>query len=114
MKNYTELKLGYNDAANYQKRHNKNMFNEIFVKDNNLEKLISPDIYFLIGDKGTGKTAYATYLKNNNYKGIKANVINIAETDYKIFYQLKKEHDLTLTDYTRIWKIIILMYFVKT
>lgn len=113
MKNYTELKLGYNDAANYQKRHNKNMFNEIFVKDNNLEKLISPDIYFLIGDKGTGKTAYATYLKNNNYKGIKANVINIAETDYKIFYQLKKEHDLTLTDYTRIWKIIILMYFAK-
>ena len=66
----------------------------------------------LYGDKGTGKTAYATYLKNNNYKGVKANVINIAETDYKIFYQLKKEHDLTLTDYTRIWKIIILMNFL--
>jgi len=113
MKKYTELNLGYNDAVNYQKRHNKDMFNEIFVKDNNLDKLISPDIYFLIGDKGTGKTAYATYLKNNNYKGVKANVINIAETDYKIFYQLKKEHDLTLTDYTRIWKIIILMYFAK-
>lgn len=113
MKNYTELNLGYNDAVNYQKRHNKSMFNEIFVKDGNLDKLISPDIYFLIGDKGTGKTAYATYLKNNNYKGVKANVINIAETDYKIFYQLKKEHDLTLTDYTRIWKIIILMYFAK-
>lgn len=113
MKNYTELNLGYNDAVNYQKRHNKNMFNEIFVKDGNLDKLISPDIYFLIGDKGTGKTAYATYLKNNNYKNIKANIINIAETDYKIFYQLKKEHELTLTDYTRIWKIIILMYFAK-
>lgn len=113
MKNYTELNLGYNDAVNYQKRPNKDMFNEIFVKDNNLDKLISPDIYFLIGDKGTGKTAYATYLKNNHYKGVKANVVNIAETDYKIFYQLKKQHNLTLSDYTRIWKIIILMYFAK-
>ena len=111
MKKYIELNLGYNDAINYQKRHNKNMFNEIFVKDNNLEKLISPDIYFLIGDKGTGKTAYATYLQNNDYKGVRASVVSIAETDYKIFHQLKKEHDLTLTDYKRIWKIIILMYF---
>lgn len=59
MKKYTELKLGYNDAVNYQNRHNKFMFNEIFIKDNNLERLISPDTYFLIGDKGTGKTAYA-------------------------------------------------------
>lgn len=113
MKKYTELKLGYNDAVNYQNRHNKFMFNEIFIKDNNLERLISPDTYFLIGDKGTGKTAYATYLKNNDYKNVKANVINIAETDYKLFYQLKEDHDLSLTDYTRIWKIIILMYFAK-
>lgn len=114
MKKYTELNLGYNDASNYQKKHNKTMFNEIFVKDDTLEKLINQDIYFLIGDKGTGKTAYATYLKNNNYKGSKTTVINIGETDYKTFFQLKKEKDLTLTDYTRIWKIIIMTYIAKT
>ena len=63
MKALSEIDLGYGDATNY--RNNKRMtqmFNDIFVKDENLERLLREDSFFLIGEKGTGKTAYATFL----------------------------------------------------
>ena len=68
MKKIGELNLGFSDAQNYARRDNKKMFNDIFVKNYFLEKIINPNTYFLIGEKGTGKTAYSVYLKNNNYK----------------------------------------------
>ena len=71
MKNIKELELGFADAANYRKRENKDLFNKIFVKGEYLDRLCEPDISFLIGEKGTGKTAYAVYLTNNNYKNTK-------------------------------------------
>lgn len=65
-----DLQLGYSDALNYTQRQNKNMFNEVFVRNTFLDELTKQSSFFLIGEKGTGKTAYATYLCNNNYKDI--------------------------------------------
>ena len=72
MKKIKELYLGFSDAQNYSERRNKEAFNEIFVKNKYLDNLVQPNVYFLIGEKGTGKTAYATYLSNNNYGVIKS------------------------------------------
>ena len=66
MKTIKELKLGFSDAQNYSQRKNKKFFNDIFVKNTFLDSLLDDNIYFLIGEKGTGKTAYATYLSNNS------------------------------------------------
>ena len=60
LKTIGELNLGYSDAENYLARERKKMFSDIFVKNSYLEKLLEPTTYFLIGEKGTGKTAYAT------------------------------------------------------
>lgn len=68
LKSIGELNLGYSDAENYLARERKKMFSDIFVKNSYLEKLLEPTTYFLIGEKGTGKTAYATYLANSEYK----------------------------------------------
>lgn len=54
-----------------------------------LDELLNPNVYFLIGEKGTGKTAYATFLSNNNYKETKASISYLAATDYEKFYTLK-------------------------
>ena len=59
MKKIADLKLGFSDAQNYTQRQNKTMFNEIFVRNVFLDELIEQSRYFLIGEKGTGKTAYA-------------------------------------------------------
>ncbi len=110
MKKLNEIDFGYNDAANYKNnRRYKNMFSSTFVKDEKLERLMRDDTYFLIGDKGTGKTAYAVFLENNVYRNTQSLVINFESTDYKVFINLNKMGFLQLSDFTRVWKIIILL-----
>ena len=108
MKSILSLNFGYNDAENYKKRENKEFFNKIFVRNEFLEQLLENDKYFLIGEKGTGKTAYAVYLANNNYKETISDLKYIRETDYAKFISLKKLKHLQLSDYTSIWKVILL------
>ena len=53
-----DLTLGYADAENYKRRENKELLNKVFIRDNHLSRLCEPNISFLVGEKGTGKTAY--------------------------------------------------------
>lgn len=87
----SQLKIGYGDAENYKKREHKQLFNDIFVRNKYLEELLSNDKYFLIGEKGTGKTAYSIYLMNNEYKNTRGYTKFIRETDYVKFISLKKK-----------------------
>jgi hypothetical protein len=57
MKHVKSLNLGFGDAENYRMKEYKELFNHIFVKNEFLEKLLAPSTFFLIGEKGTGKTA---------------------------------------------------------
>lgn len=109
-----DLQLGYSDALNYTQRQNKNMFNEVFVRNTFLDELTKQSSFFLIGEKGTGKTAYATYLCNNNYKDISATMSFLSTTDYEKFYTLKQQKNLDLTGYEGIWKTILLLLISKS
>lgn len=81
----------------------------MFIQNEFLEQLCQPEICFLIGDKGTGKTAYSLFLSNNRYKNNIAFNKFIRETDYQKFITLKKEKNLQLSEYTSIWKVILLL-----
>lgn len=107
MKNYVDLNLGFGDAENYKKRENKELLNKYFVRTNELYEILNPSKYFVIGDKGTGKTAYSLYLSNNEFGNTISHLNYIRETEYVKFIQLKKEKHLTLTEYTNIWKVLI-------
>lgn len=109
MKLIKDLKFGYNDAENYKTLENKEFFTKIFVKNKFLEDLTRNDKYFLIGEKGTGKTAYAVFLSNQDYNGIKSELKYIRETDYVKFISLKKLNHLELSDYKSIWIVILLL-----
>ena len=113
MKIIKDLDLGFNDAENYRKRENKNLFNQIFVKNYFLDELLNPNRYFLIGEKGTGKTAYSVYLSNNHYRENISDLKYIRETDYQKFVTLKEKQHLELSDYTHIWIVIILLLLAK-
>jgi hypothetical protein len=107
VKSILDLEFGFPDAENYRRRESKDLLNRIFVRNIHLDKLCEPGITFLMGEKGTGKTAYAVYLSNNNYKGNLASIRYIRETDYQKFLSLKREKHLGLSDYANIWKVII-------
>ena len=61
MKPIRALNFKVKDAENFGHRENKQLFSKIFVRTPDLEKLLESSIYFLMGEKGTGKTAFATY-----------------------------------------------------
>lgn len=110
MKAFAEIDFGYGDAANYKNnRKYKELFSKVFVKDEKLDRLMREDTYYLIGDKGTGKTAYSVFLENSEYQNTQSKVINLEATDYKIFLNLRKLGFLQLSDFSRIWKIILLL-----
>lgn len=113
MKSIKELNLGFSDAQNYTQRANKQMLNSVFVKNEFLDKLMLPNVYYLIGEKGTGKTAYAAFLSNNNYKNSKSMLKFISSTDYERFYELKKKQHINISGYVDIWKTIILLLLAK-
>lgn len=113
MKTINQIYLGFSDAQNYSQKQNKLAFNDIFVRNLYLDELLNPNTYFLIGEKGTGKTAYATFLSNNYYKETKASISYLAATDYEKFYILKKNKNLDLTGYVGIWKVILLLLLAK-
>jgi len=104
-----ELDFGFRDAQNYKTRDQKQKFNQWFIKNSALDRICLPQISFLVGEKGTGKTAYSVYLANNEYKNISADVKYVKETDYLQFINLKKEHHLSLSNYTVIWKVLLFM-----
>lgn len=109
MKGIAELNFGYNDAENYRRRAERELFNSLFVRTIHLDQLCRNDRFFLIGDKGTGKTAYAIYLANNFYNNIFGSLSYIRETDYQKFVTLKNKKHLALSDYTDIWQVILLL-----
>lgn len=109
MKSILDLQLGFSDAENYKRRENKDLLNRVFIRNQHLDKLCEPAISFLVGEKGTGKTAYAVFLSNNDYKNTQASIRYIRETEYQKFIALKREKHLGLSDYTSIWKVIIFL-----
>ncbi len=108
-----DLELGFPDAENYRRRENKEFLNQIFIRNNFLDKLCEPSTSFLIGEKGTGKTVYAVYLVNNNYRENSATIKYIRETEYIKFIAMKKEKHLDFSDYSSIWKVILYLLIAE-
>lgn len=113
MRPIKDLELGYADAENYKRRENKDLLNRVFIRDTHLDELCQPNVSFLIGEKGTGKTAYSIYLANNNYKNTSASIKYVRETEYQKFISLKREKHLSLSDFSSIWKVILYLLIAK-
>ena len=109
-----KLNLGFSDAQNYTQRANKQMLSEVFVKNTYLTKLLKPNVYYLVGEKGTGKTAYAAFLSNGEYENNKSFLKFISGTDYEKFYELKKRKQIDVSGYVDIWKTILLLLLAKS
>lgn len=107
MKPIEKLYLGFNDAVNYQKRENRMRFNDLFVRTEDLENVLNRSIYFIIGDKGTGKTAISTFLSNNEIQGFSSTSKFIGDTEYKKFITLKDGKQIGISDYEDIWTVIL-------
>lgn len=112
-KKIKELREPYNDAINYRSRDAKEFFQRIFLRTEEIEKCLSPQVYFLMGEKGAGKTAYAVYLENNPGKNYRCKLTTMTETQYKRFIEMKRQGKLSYSDYANIWRSILLFIVGK-
>ncbi|WP_454831443.1 P-loop ATPase, Sll1717 family [Pseudoxanthomonas wuyuanensis] len=108
MKPIADLQEPFNDAHNYRNRAEKEFFNKVFLRTSALDDLLKSSVYFLMGEKGSGKTAYAVYMENNKYRDTISQVTTMTETQYNKFIQLKKQGHLNYSDYASIWRAILL------
>lgn len=104
-----EIDFGPIDAVNYRQRDNKNLLGKILYKEHFLDEIIKPSKYFLIGEKGTGKTSYSVYLENSDYENTRARVVELNGTDYQKFISMKRAGKLDVSTYTDAWKVILLL-----
>lgn len=109
---FKEINFGFSDAEEYLLT-DKELFNAVFIKDE-LDALLKRNTYYLIGEKGTGKTAYAVYLENNNDKTISATRVNLNDTTIQAFISMKKNGDLPITNYQTIWEVVLLINMIRT
>lgn len=107
-KSIVDLREPFNDAVNYRSKSEKEFFNRIFLKTDDLKRCLAHSVYFLIGEKGVGKTAYAVYLENNSIDGTRCKLVTMTETQYKRFIELKKQGKLSYSDYANIWRSMLL------
>lgn len=109
----SDLNFGSIDAVNYKHRKEREFLAKVFFRDSYLDDILESGKYFIIGEKGTGKTAYAVLLNNTDYKNTRASVFNVTATDYQSFLQLKKNDHLKISSYKDIWKVILLLLLSK-
>jgi hypothetical protein len=113
MKPLSDVDLGFSDAENYKRRQKKSLFGRVFFRNKALDRLCEDTTCFLVGEKGTGKTAYAVFLANSEYKDISGALCYLRETEYQKFLELKKRDHLQLSDFTSIWRTILLLLLAK-
>lgn len=105
----SELNVGSFDAVNYSGRQEKGFLTKVFLRDSVLDRVLERKRYFVVGEKGTGKTAYATLLSNSEYKNTSSSVKTLAATDYAKFIKLKEGGHLPISSYEDIWRSILLL-----
>lgn len=91
-----QLREPFNDAVNYRSRPQREFFQRIFLQTEALKKILEPQVYFLMGEKGSGKTAYATYLETHKVDEHRCKLTTMTETQYRRFIELKRQGKLAI------------------
>jgi len=108
MKIVKSLNIPFNDAIDYNDPDKIEEFVRQYNVTSAVNKLDQPNTYFVIGEKGTGKTAITLYYVTNNNHGRKQKFIPLSETFYQRFIYLKKNGKIGYTDYSTIWRCLVM------
>lgn len=106
---FTELELPFDEAENYLSRSNKSKLTEFFYQGEYFEKVKADTTYYIIGEKGSGKTAYSVYFCNNAVERIRSKRYVISVDEYSKIIRMKCEGKLNYTHYVTLWKAVILI-----
>jgi len=101
------------DATDYTSPDKKVFFKESYLATSFSDKACEQNCYYFVGEKGTGKTALAFHIQNDEPRNINAKLLPISEAQYTRFINLKLAGKLSYTDYPIIWRATILYLICK-
>ncbi|WP_152982026.1 P-loop ATPase, Sll1717 family [Prosthecomicrobium hirschii] len=108
------LRLPYRDATQFMSQSDLQFFKENFVRLNSIEELLNKPSVFIIGDKGSGKSAFATYFSNSMDLSVNGTSLLFEKTDYDSFSNFAKgSGDLRMADYSGIWTSLLLVHLLS-
>lgn len=115
MKKIQELKQIKGDAYDYyiSAEEDRSLFEKIFLVDEIIDEIKKPDKYFLIGEKGSGKTAYSVYMSQSHAEDYFAFISLVENTVYQKFLNMKAQKALELSSYKDIWINIIYLVLAE-
>lgn len=116
MKKISELKTVKGDAYGYYNTSNDEatLFKKIFLVDDIIDRIKEPSRYFIIGEKGSGKTAYAVYLsQNSNDDSLFTSLKLVSNTVYDKFISMKSQRQLDMSSYKDVWKCILYLIIAE-
>lgn len=113
MKKINQLITPSVDATDYTSPDKKMFFKDSYLATSFSEKACDPNCYYFVGEKGTGKTALAFHIQNDEPKNINAKLLPISDSQYTRFINLKSAGKLSYTDYPIIWRATILYLICK-
>lgn len=109
MKPIDALSFGFSDASAYLAPESRALLKKFFLQDENLDELLQHQRFFLIGEKGTGKTAYAAFLSTCGFKTFVGHTAFVADTDYLTMHALAQRHGFNAHDQVANWEMIFLI-----
>lgn len=116
--NYTplnRLQFGHADAGQYLNSPDMELFHRFYLAHPQIDKLTNSPCYFLVGEKGTGKTSIATYYSNWPSEKAVGHRVFIEKEDFRNLRTRLVADDASSIDYTEIWKTIfsILAFHIR-
>lgn len=109
MKNFTEIELPKESADSYYMKSIQHRVDDfIYIDPEWYSQLFDPTTFFLLGPKGSGKTLYATYMCSDIRNDTVSKYHKISVDDYGKIIEMKNKGYLNFTDYSTIWKVILL------
>lgn len=110
----SELRLPYRDATQFMSEADLAFFREHFVRVDSIEDLLNKPIAFIIGEKGSGKSAFATYFSNSMDPSVTGTSLLFEKTDYDSFLSFGENLGvLRLSDYSNIWECMFLIHAIS-
>ena len=113
MNNFVDIVMPTESADGYYMNRQKSIVDDfIYIDDEWYSKLLDPNTFYILGPKGSGKTLYAAYMcaemRNNTIS--RSHTIDVG--DYGKLIAMKVSNHLNFTDYSTMWKVILLQKFL--
>lgn len=115
MKKISQLRFGNLDAKRYLDNPDdilSQQFKRSFLKSQHFSQVTNPEIYFLIGDKGMGKTSYAVYA-SNFHEGYSARTTVFTSSNFTAMKEVAKKVDISPAQYSTIWSFVLAINLVE-